>query len=135
MRRYIVALLAWWVVGAASAEECNPLAAKLIVDAGWFFLSTDTRVRLDGHTSDEIGTDVNYENTFGMGDFDRARAEALWRIAPRHAVHVMYFENNRSATRSIERMVDFGEETSDSASTLKTRTNSTANCAGTTAAR
>ena len=113
MRVFAVAivLLGCSTLGTASADERNPLASKFIVDAGYFFMSTDMRVRVDGETSDSVGSDVDYDDTFGIGDFDRFRAEASWRIAPRHLVRAMYFQNNRSASRSLERDVTFGDET------------------------
>ena len=74
-------------------------------------MSTDMRVRVDGETTDTTGSDVNFDDTFGIGDFDRFRAEASWRIAPRHVLRAMYFQNNRHATRSIERDVEFQDQT------------------------
>jgi hypothetical protein len=106
-----IVLLGCSTLGTASADERNPLAATFIVDAGYFFMSTDMRVRVDGETTDSVGSDVDYDDTFGIGNFDRFRAEASWRIAPRHLVRAMYFQNNRSASRSLERDVNFGDET------------------------
>jgi hypothetical protein len=113
MRKLVAVILACGALGVASAEERNPLEAKFIVDAGWFFMSTDTRVRLDGETSDQIGTDVDFDETFGLGDFDRFRAEGLWRFTDsgRHILKAMYFENNREKTRSNTRDITFGDET------------------------
>lgn len=111
MRRIVVAVLATAALGSANAEERNPLESKFIVDAGYFFLSTDMRVRVDGETSDVTGSDVDFDDTFGVGDFDRFRIEGSWRIAPRHLIRAMYFQNNRSATRSLERDVTFQDET------------------------
>jgi hypothetical protein len=95
----------------ASAADRDPLAARVTLDVGGFFLSTDTRVRVDGATTGRVGTDLDYDDTFGLGDFDRFRVEALWRIARRHSIRAMYFENNRSATRNIARDIHFGDET------------------------
>ncbi len=106
-----IVLLGCSTLGTANADERNPLAAKFIVDAGYFFMSTDMRVRVDGETTESVGSDVDYDDTFGIGDFDRFRAEASWRIAPRHLLRAMYFQNNRSASRSLERDVTFGDET------------------------
>jgi hypothetical protein len=111
MRRIVMAVLAFAALGSANAEERNPLESKFIIDAGYFFMSTDMRVRVDGETSDTVGSDVDYDDTFGIGDFDRFRIEGSWRIAPRHLVRAMYFQNNRSATRSIDRDVTFQDET------------------------
>jgi len=95
----------------ATADDRNPLDTQLIVDLGWFFMSTDTRVRLDGESSNRTGTDINFDDTFGLGKFDRFRGEVLWRFADRHVVRAMYFRNNRSATRENSRTVDFGDQT------------------------
>jgi hypothetical protein len=94
-----------------AAAHRNPLESRFIVDVGYFFMSTDMRVRVDGETTDQVGSDVNYDDTFGIGDFDRFRVDGLWRIAPRHLLRAMYFQNNRHATRSIDREVNFGDET------------------------
>lgn len=111
MQRLIAFVLACCVLPTAAAEERDPLQSKIVVDLGWFFMSNDIRVRVDGETSDAIGTDVDFDDTFGVGDFDRFRAEALWRIAPRHMLRGMYFENERSATRSLEREVVWRDRT------------------------
>ena len=110
MRR-LAALFACCMLGTAHADERNPLESRFIFDAGYFFLSTDMRVRVDGETAEATGSDVDYDDTFGIGDFDRFRAEGSWRIAPRHVLRAMYFQNNRHGTRSIEREVEFGDET------------------------
>ena len=113
MREFAIAivLLGCSTLGTASADERNPLESKFIVDAGYFFMSTDMRVRVDGETTNVTGSDVNFDDTFGIGDFDRFRAEASWRIAPRHLLRAMYFQNNRQATRSLDRDVTFRDET------------------------
>jgi len=117
MRRVAAAVAACSMLGVAhaaeesSAVERNPLDSRFIVDVGYFFLSTDMRVRVDGETSNQVGSDINFDDTFGIGDFDRFRADGLWRIAPRHLIRAMYFQNNRHAIRSMERDVNFQDET------------------------
>jgi hypothetical protein len=98
-------------IEAAAAAERDPLEASVIVDVGGFFMSTDTRVRVDGETTGIIGTDFDYDETFGLGDVERFRVEGLWRIGERHAIRVMYFQNDRSATRILARELRFGNET------------------------
>jgi len=127
MRRIAAALAACLMLGVAhaaeetSAAERNPLDSRFIVDVGYFFLSTDTRVRVDGETSDQVGSDINFDDTFGVGDFDRFRVDGLWRISPRHLIRAMYFQNNRHATRSIERDVTFQDETFPVGATVDAR--------------
>lgn len=104
------AILTSLASGAVHAAETGPLDSTFIIDAGGFFLSTDTRVRVNGETSDVIGSDIDFENTFGIGDTDRFRVDARWRLAQRHSIRGMYFENNRSGSREIEREIQFGDE-------------------------
>lgn len=109
--RILLGIAAFWltIVLPARADDA-PLTNRLIVDMGWFFLSTDTRIRVDGETAQSIGTDIDFDETFGVDDTDRFRVDALWRFGKRHAVHAMYFENNRSGTRALSRDVQFGDE-------------------------
>src|SRR4051812_32217022 len=108
MIRSTIVVGALSIAAVAQAEERDPLNAKLIVDAGWFFLATDMRVRVNGETAAEPeGTDVNYDDTFGIGNFDRFRADLLWRFADRHSIQATYFKNNRSATHTLDKDVEF----------------------------
>lgn len=93
--------------GALAAED--PLHARLSFDAGWFFLSTDTRVRVDGETTGSVGTDIDFDESFGVGDVDRFRFDGMWRFAKRHALRAMYFENNRRGSRDLSRDISFGD--------------------------
>lgn len=111
MRRLIFSMAMCSMAATAQAAEADPLDARFVVDVGWFFMSTDMRVRVDGETQDTTGDDVDFDDTFGIGDFDRFRADVMWRIADRHALKFMYFENNRDATRTATRDVTFQGET------------------------
>jgi hypothetical protein len=110
MRTLIIVLLACCGSGLANAQERDPLSSRFIVQTGWFLMSTDMRVRVDGETTSNTGTDVNYDDTFGIGDFDRFRVDASWRIAPRHILRAMYFQNNRRASSTLNREVEFQDE-------------------------
>ena len=109
----------------AQAEESNPLDAKFVLDIGWFFMSTDTRVRVDGNDSSQIGSDVDFDDTFGLGDFDRFRFDGQWRISGRHSIRATYFENNRSGSRSLTRNINFGDETYTVGTTVAAESNLT----------
>lgn len=111
MRRLVLWIITCLMIGNVAAAERDPLDARLLLDVGWFFMSTDMRVRVDGETQETTGDDVDFDDTFGIGDFDRFRADLLWRIADRHGLRFMYFENNRDATRTIDRDVTFGDDT------------------------
>ena len=77
---------------------------------GMFFMDFDSDVRLDGETTG-TGTDVDWESEFDLPDHDRFRIDGFWRFAKRHKVRLMYFENNRSATRTLSRDIEFGDTT------------------------
>ena len=111
MHKLVAAVIAWIFFGVVHAEARNPLDAKVIVNAGWFLLSTDTRVRVDGKTSDLVGSDIDFDDTFGIRDLDRFRLEGAWRIATRHVLRGMYFENNRNASQTIDQNVHFSDAT------------------------
>jgi hypothetical protein len=112
-----VGLLASFGVSAAD----DPLQARYTFDAGWFFLSTDTRVRVDGETSGSVGTDIDFDESFGVGDVDRFRFDGMWRFAKRHGVRAMYFENNRSGSRDLSRDIIFGDTTFPIAATVSAK--------------
>src|SRR5687767_4514803 len=93
----------------AHAAERNPLEPGFVVDAGVFLMSTDTRVRVDGEVTVGRGTDIDYDEEFGIGDADRFRIEGFWRFRERHGVRALYFENNRSGTSTLGRDIAFGD--------------------------
>jgi hypothetical protein len=98
-------------VAVAQTEDRNPLNATAIMDLGGFFLSTDVRVRLDGQGTIMVGDPVDFEDTFGMDDFERFRFDGLWRIKGRHSIRGTYFTSDRSGTRELTRDINFGDET------------------------
>ncbi len=115
MRINIIATALLCIAGAASAqaEEAtdNPLDSKVTVALGGFFLSTDINVRLNGEETGQPGDDIDFDDTFGIGDFERFRLDAMWRIKGKHSVRGTYFSNTRSATSELSRDVHFGDET------------------------
>jgi hypothetical protein len=112
MRVDIMRVALLWIVGAGMvhAEDGNPLDAKAIVDLGGFFLSTDIRVRVDGQETGQTGDSIDFDDTFGIDDFERFRMDALWRMKGKHSLRAMYFTNNRSASSEISRDIHFGDE-------------------------
>jgi len=115
MRMNIMRAALLCVVGIAGAQadeaRQNPLDSKVNVAVGGFFLSTDINVRLDGDETGQVGDDIDFDDTFGIGDFERFRLDAMWRIKGKHSVRAMYFTNTRSATNELTRDVNFGDET------------------------
>ena len=107
------ALLCVAGIAGAQADEAksNPMDSDFNLALGGFFLSTDINVRLNGAETGQPGDDIDFDDTFGVGDFDRFRADAMWRIKGNHSVRGTYFSNNRSATNELSRDVNFGDET------------------------
>jgi hypothetical protein len=115
MRMNIIraALLCVAGIAGAQADEAssNPLESKFNVALGGFFMSTDINVRLNGDEDSQAGDDIDFDDTFGIGDFERFRLDAMWRIKGKHSVRGTYFTNTRSATNELQRDVNFGDET------------------------
>lgn len=107
--KIVAALLVTAGSAVAHAEERNPLDATAILDVGGFFTSTDIRVRLDGEG--RIGDTIDFDDTFGIDDYESFRVDGQWRIKGRHSIRGTYFKNERSGTRDITRDIDFGDET------------------------
>lgn len=94
--------------GTALADDRGPLAQDFQLSFGGFFVSTDTQIRLDGQAG-RIGTDIDWEHDLDLEDKQRLRLDAFWRFAENHKVRFMYFENNRSSTKSLSRQIEFGD--------------------------
>ena len=106
---------------AQADENNNPLDSTLVVDLGGFFLSTDINVRLDGEETNQVGDEIDYDDTFGVGDFERFRLDAMWRIKGKHSVRGTYFSNDRSASNELSRDINFGDETYPVGATVSAR--------------
>jgi hypothetical protein len=65
---------------------------------------------LDGETQG-TGTEVDWESEFDFADKESFRVDGFWRFANRHKVRFMYFENNRTGSRTLTRDIDFGDTT------------------------
>lgn len=91
------------------ADDRGPVDQDFQLSVGGFFMSSDTRVRLDGEA--QTGTDVDWESEFDLKDKDNVRIDAFWRFAERHKLRLMVFENNRSGSRTLTRDIEFGDTT------------------------
>src|SRR5262245_31648278 len=94
---------------AAADDGRGPLDQKVNVSLGGFFMNLDTDVRLDGTAG--RGDDINWESEFGLPDQNRFRIDAFWRFAKRHKARLMYFQNNRSGSKTLDRDITFGDTT------------------------
>jgi hypothetical protein len=114
-RRTIMSRVAWVLAActapAFAAEPGNLLEERFGISLGTFFMSSDTRVRADRFRSAEIGTTLDFEDTFGFDDEKVFRGDVKWRFFERHMLHAMYFNSDRTARERIEREIRFGDET------------------------
>ena len=94
---------------AVADEAPNPLGDSWYLALGTFVLNSDTKVQLDGET--QVGTGVDWERTFGDDDTTRVRIDGHWRFAERHKLRFMWFNSSRSATRTIDKDINWGDET------------------------
>lgn len=95
---------------AWSAEAGHPLDDSFYVSLGTYIMSQDTTVRLDGKDG-ETGTSVDWDRTFADGTLTRFRLDAQWRFAERHKLRALWFNSERSDSRTIDEEVEWGGET------------------------
>lgn len=122
----LLAIAAILAAHTADADLRDPLQATLIVEAGQFFVSSNTQVRVDSVPRGHIGTALDFDRTFGLSDPSRFRVDAMWRFADRHAIRSMYFHNDRDGTRSLNREIAFGNRTFALGASAKGRSKMTA---------
>jgi hypothetical protein len=100
----ILSLLALVGSTAARAEGINPLDDRFSLSLGTFMLNTSTEIRVDGTTG--RGTDIDTERDLGLQDGDRFRVDGYWRFADRHKLRILYFDTDRSASKTLQRDID-----------------------------
>jgi len=87
------------------------IADPFVVNLGIFVVQATNRVALDG-TANVRGDSVDFGNTFGTnGNATRFRADALWRITPTQHVFFMWFTNDVTGTRTLNKDINWGDET------------------------
>lgn len=104
------------LLGAAASTSAFAQAQALldnpfVVNLGVFVLSTDVKGNLNG-TASGSNQEVNFDRDFGKaGDASRARVDALWRINPKHHLRFMYFDNDQTRNRVLDRDIAWGDDT------------------------
>ena len=105
VRSSLVALAGLCLLSAPARAGDAPdlLTDRFNVTLGTFVINTDTLIRVDGDATD-LGTPINWEETFGKGEANRFRADAYWRFADKHKIRALAFSSstNRSVTLSQE---------------------------------
>jgi hypothetical protein len=111
--RFVLGGMLSAVTAAPALAQSNSqglLTDSLVINAGVFVLGTDVKGRLNGNTT--ANSDVDFNGTFGKpSDVSRARLDALWRINPKHHLRFLYFNDETTRTRAIDRDVTWGDAT------------------------
>ena len=101
-------------VGLAQAQEVSGTQARGPIEQDWnfslggFYVTSDTKLTVNGDTVS--GTEVNWEDNFDLQDKNQFRIDAFWRFAERHKVRLMWFQNNRSGSRTTTRDIEFEDQ-------------------------
>jgi hypothetical protein len=105
---------AFLLVAATPAKPgttASPVLDRYSFSLGGYFMDTRTQVRVDDAESDR-GTEVDFEKDLGFGDNDELlRFEANWVFKGRHQLGIGYFDLNRFSTRTLDREIEWGDET------------------------
>jgi hypothetical protein len=121
-------LLATLGAGTATVAQAQSptLAQNLLTDpfvftAGVFLVGTDVDANLNGQSG--TNPTVNFDRTFGTAsDQTRGRVEGMWRINPRHSLHAVYFNNDVSRSRVLDRNVQWGDNTFNAGANVQSNT-------------
>lgn len=113
LRRAIAAALFAAPIAAGAAEGLIPehpaLVDRFYFSAGTFFPQTTTSAQLQNSTTG-VGANVDFENALGMAtDKSVPIASARWRLGAKWRVEAEYFQLNRSASKVIDRDIQWGD--------------------------
>ncbi len=115
MRRHWMTLVATLALGvhagpAASADtSSDPLSGRGSLAVGVFSNRTDLQIRFDP-SSLKLGTEVDWDQRFGLADSHRFRVDGLWRFKPRHHLRVLYTDYSQTDRARIDKEIQWGDE-------------------------
>ncbi len=121
-----VRLAAVGLLGAAASTTAFAQAQGLldnpfVLNLGVFVLGTDVKGNLNG-TASGSNQQVDFDRDFGKaGDASRARVDALWRINPKHHLRFLYFDNDSTRNRVIDRDIAWGDYTFKAGGNVETK--------------
>ncbi len=106
----VAALAAALLSCTGVAGAADPLEDRFALTLGTYFLSSDTTLRVDELRGVGVGTEFEVEDVFHFDEDTVFRVEGAWRFRPRHSLRLMYFESDRTRTDTIDRNIEFGDE-------------------------
>jgi hypothetical protein len=98
---------------AFNSEAGNPILDRFNFNIGTFFYGSGTTMTLNGTINGGAiqGTPINLEHELGFQDVNRFRVDAYWRFTAHQRLKFMYFQADRSAFRSLDRTIQYGNVT------------------------
>jgi hypothetical protein len=93
----------------AGAEDFNLITAKANASLGTFLNSNELKIRVDGEAGD-IGTVIDWGDTFGGGEQSRFRLDGVWRFNEKHHLRVMLTDYSTSRTRTLKEDIEWGDD-------------------------
>ena len=107
---------------SALAQSASPAQALLdqrfVINAGVFLVQTDLKANLNGQSINN--PEIDFDETFGKAeDSTRVRADARWRITPKHHLTFMYFDNSNSRTKVLNETINWGDNTYEVGATVR----------------
>lgn len=94
----------------AAATAADPLTGRGYLAVGSFTNSTRLDIRLDGATSGAIGTEIDWDQRFGLDNSRRFRVDGVWRFSPRHHLRVLYTDYSQTDRGTLLSDVQWGDE-------------------------
>jgi len=109
----VAALMTGVLLGAsarAADDAPNLLDDPFALSLGTFIFKSDLTARLDGDLGP--GTPIDWESTFGGGDFTRFRLDGHWRFGDsgRHKARFMWFSASQRNSLTLQEDIEFGGE-------------------------
>jgi hypothetical protein len=97
---------------AMSADKPDLLNDSFFVALGTYLVDADTDLELKGDAG-EAGTPIDWNRTFGEGSLTRIRLDGQWRFGDsrRHKLRALWFDADRSDSRTVDRDIEWGGET------------------------
>ena len=105
--------------GAPPGERLPNLYDKLQLTGSISSVILNANIRLDG-SGGNIGTDVDAEDDLGLDEMIfQPRAAVRWRPGRKHELEAGYQFARRTAEKSLERQIEFGDSTYDAGLDVK----------------
>jgi len=96
-------------------EKTSPIHDHFYFLGAFYSPVVHTDVRIDPTTGvppGTLGTPVNAERDLGLpARMHKGRIEFMFRLRERHKLRVEYFEGDRSATKTLDNTIVFGDQT------------------------